>query len=179
MLGQPEGEAVVEHVRIEKATIADAPQIHQLVNHFANLGDLLPRSLAEVYEHLRDFFVVRDGQEIAACAALHVLWADLAEVRSLAVRHEQQDQGLGALLVEACVEEAQRLGIETVFALTRAPAFFERLGFRRVEVMTLPRKVWSECFRCPKFPGCDEVAVVRSLGEPGIVGEGLAPPLHP
>jgi len=154
---------MMEHVRIEKAVITDAPQIQELVNHFANMGDLLPRSLAEVYEHLRDFFVIRDGERIAACAALHILWADLAEIRSLAVREGWQDQGLGALLVEACVEEARRLGIGTVFALTRTPAFFERLGFHQVDVMTLPRKVWNECFRCPKFPNCDEVAVIRSL----------------
>jgi len=154
---------VSEHIHIEKATIEDAPQIHELVNYFAGVGDLLPRALAEIYEHLRDFFVVRDGERVAACVALHILWADLAEIRSLAVREGWQDRGVGALLVEACAEESRRLGIDTIFALTRAPAFFEKLDFRPVDVMDLPRKIWNECFRCPKFPNCDEVAMVRGL----------------
>jgi amino-acid N-acetyltransferase len=150
-------------LRVEKAGVRDAAQIHGLVNQFAQRGDMLPRTLGEVYENLRDFFVVRGGGELLACVALHIMWDDMAEVRSLAVHEESQAQGLGAILVEACVEEAQALGLKTLFALTYRPAFFGKLGFRQADVMTLPRKVWNECYRCPKFPGCNEIAMVLDL----------------
>ena len=120
---------MTEHIRIDKATMADAPQIQQLVSSFAAIGEMLPRPLAEIYEHLRDFFVVREGERVMACAALHIMWEDLAEVRSLAVVENNQDQGMGLLLVNACLEEARRLGIRTVFALTQQPAFFEKVAF--------------------------------------------------
>lgn len=154
-------------LRVEKAGVRDATQIHDLVNRFAQRGDMLPRTLGEVYENLRDFFVVRDERELLACVALHIMWDDLAEVRSLAVREESQAQGLGAILVEACVEEARTLGLSTLFALTYRPAFFEKLGFCQADVMSLPRKVWNECYRCPKFPGCNEIAMVLDLGDGG------------
>jgi amino-acid N-acetyltransferase len=155
-----------EQLCIEKATMADAPMIQDLVNSFASLGEVLPRPLAEIYEHVRDFLVVRDNERLVACAALHIMWEDLAEIRSVAVLKEWQDRGVGALLVEACLEEAGALGIGTVFALTRQPDFFEKLGFHQADVKALPRKVWGECFRCPKFPNCDEVAVIMELKAP-------------
>jgi amino-acid N-acetyltransferase len=154
-----------EHIRIDKATMGDVPKIQELVSSFAAIGEMLPRPLAEIYEHLRDFFVVREGQETVACAALHIMWEDLAEIRSLAVLENNQEQGIGLELVNACLAEARRLGIRTVFALTQQPAFFEKSGFHQADMMTLPRKVWGECFRCPKFPNCDEIAVIIDLGE--------------
>jgi amino-acid N-acetyltransferase len=154
---------VSEQFHFERATMADAPAIQDLVNSFASLGEMLPRPLAEIYEQLRDFLVVRDNERLVACGALHIMWEDLAEIRSLAVLDEWQAKGVGAQLVEACLDEARALGIPTVFALTRQPSFFERLGFHQAEVMALPRKVWGECFRCPKFPNCDEVAVIIDL----------------
>jgi amino-acid N-acetyltransferase len=160
------GEAAVsEQFRIEKATMADAPTIQDLVSSLASLGEMLPRPLAEIYEQLRDFVVVRDNGRLVACAALHIMWEDLAEIRSVAVLDKWRDKGVGAQLVEACLDEARALGIATVFALTRQPSFFERLGFHQADVMALPRKVWGECFRCPKFPNCDEIAVIIDLGE--------------
>jgi amino-acid N-acetyltransferase len=154
---------VSEHFRIEKATIHDAAQIHELVSRFAALGEMLPRPLAEVYEHLRDFFVVRENGRVMACVSLTIMWEDLAEIRSLAVDGQWQEQGVGVLLVKVCLEEARSLGIRTVFALTKQPSFFEKLGFHQADVMALPRKVWGECFRCPKFPQCDEIAVIIEL----------------
>ena len=154
-----------EHTRIDKATMADAPQIQGLVSSFAAIGEMLPRPLAEIYEHLRDFFVVREDGKVVGAAALHIMWEDLAEVRSLAVVENNQERGMGLLLVNACLEEARRLGILTVFALTQQPAFFEKVGFRQADMMSLPRKVWGECFRCPKFPNCDEIALTIDLGE--------------
>jgi amino-acid N-acetyltransferase len=157
---------VSEQFHIEKATMADAPAIQDLVSSFAALGEMLPRPLAEIYEQLRDFLVVHDNERLVACAALHIMWEDLAEIRSLAVLDEWQDKGVGVVLVETCLDEARALGIATVFALTRQPSFFERLGFHQADVMALPRKVWGECFRCPKFPHCDETAVIIELKAP-------------
>jgi amino-acid N-acetyltransferase len=97
------------------------------------------------------------------CVALHIVWSDLAEVKSLAVSEAVQSRGLGSALVNATIEEARNIGLERVFALTYRPAFFERLGFVQADVMTLPRKVWNECYRCPKFPSCNEIALVRDL----------------
>jgi len=147
----------------EKARTADAQQVHDLVNAFAGRGEMLPRTMGEVYENLRDFFVIRRGDEVLACVALHIVWEDLAEVRSLAVREESQAVGLGALLVQACIDEARRLGLTRLFALTFKPGFFEKLGFQQADVMTLPQKVWNECYRCPKFPSCNEIATVLDL----------------
>ena len=149
--------------RMEKARIKDVPQMHQLVNYFADKGLMLPRSLSEIYENIRDYFVVRQGELVIACAALHVSWSDLAEVKSVAVAEESQQQRIGAQLVEACLQEAKGLGIPTVFCLTYQPTFFEKFGFSQVDKMELPRKVWSECYRCPKFPDCDEVALVCNM----------------
>lgn len=149
--------------KVEKAKIKDVEQMHQLINYFANRSEMLPRPLSELYENIRDFYVLRQGERVIACAALHVAWSDLAEIKSVAVAEDSQDQGLGIQLIEACLEEARVLGIPTVFCLTYKPSFFEKLGFSQVEKMELPRKVWTECYRCPKFPDCDEVALVCEL----------------
>lgn len=150
-------------MHLEKAKISDAPQMHKLINDFASKGDMLPRPLSAIYENIRDYFAVKDGEEVIACGALHVSWSDLAEIRSVAVAEDRQKKGIGAQLVEACVQEAKELGVPTVFCLTNKPGFFEKLGFSQVDKMQLPRKVWSECYDCPKFPDCDEVALIRHL----------------
>lgn len=137
--------------------------MHRLINHFAEKGEMLPRPLSEIYENLRDYFVIRDGDQVIACAALHVCWTDLAEIKAVAVAEESQKQGLGAMLIEACLNESRELGIATVFCFTYQPAFFEKFGLTRTDRMKLPRKVWTECYRCPKFPDCDEVALIITL----------------
>ncbi|MFN8638145.1 MAG: N-acetyltransferase [Dehalococcoidia bacterium] len=151
-------------VRVERATVHDADQIASLINFWAAQGQMLPRTLGETYENLRDFFVVRDDTgAVVACAALHITWADLAEVKSLAVREQAQSGGYGSALVLAAEAEGRALGLKRLFALTYRPGFFERLDWVQADVMTLPRKVWNECYRCPKFPGCEEIALVRDL----------------
>jgi amino-acid N-acetyltransferase len=147
-------------IQVEKAKIADAPQIHKLVNGFAEKGLMLARPLSEIYESIRDFFVIREGGEIIACAALHISWSDLAEIRSVAVAENKQKKGLGARLVSACLKEAEELGIKTVFCFTYQPEFFRRYKFKDIDKMELPRKVWTDCFRCPKFPNCDETSLI-------------------
>ena len=148
---------------VERARIQDVPQIHRLINYFADRDEMLPRSLSEIYENIRDYFVCRQGERVVACAALHVIWSDLAEIRAVAVAREYQKKGIGTMLVETCLKEAESLGIPTVFCLTYQPAFFEKFGLSQIDKMEMPRKVWTECFRCPKFPDCGEVALIRYL----------------
>lgn len=148
---------------MEKARISDVTQMQQLINYFADKGEMLARPLSELYENIRDYFVVRQGERVIACAALHVSWSDLAEIKAVAVAEDSQEQGIGAQLVEACLREARELGIATIFCLTYKPGFFEQFGFSQLDKMELPRKVWTECYRCPKFPNCDEVALIYHL----------------
>jgi amino-acid N-acetyltransferase len=150
-------------VQARKAEIGDAQAIHDLINLYAQRGEMLPRTMGEVYENLRDFFVASEGDQFLGCVALHIVWSDLAELKSLAVPENVQSRGVGSLLVNVAAEEARRIGLERVFALTYRPAFFERLGYVQADVMTLPRKVWNECYRCPKFPSCNEIALVLEL----------------
>lgn len=131
---------------------------------------MLFRSHADLYEHLRDFFVFVDEAEgarrVLGCAALELVWRDLAEIKSLAVDEDMRGRGIGRQLVEATIVEARRLGLTRVFALTREQGFFERLSFKVVSKETLPHKVWTDCVRCPLQEHCDEVAMVMDLAPP-------------
>lgn len=149
---------------IRKARMSDVKAIHQLIAEYARKGDMLPRSLADIYENLRDYFVFEgDGGELVGSAAIHIMWEDLAEVRSLAVREGKMRRGVGTQLVESCISEAIVLGIDRVFALTYKPEFFEKLGFHIVDKAELPQKIWTDCLKCAKFPDCDEVALVADF----------------
>jgi amino-acid N-acetyltransferase len=149
---------------IRKARMSDVKGIQQLIAEYARKGDMLPRSLADIYENLRDYFVFEeDGGELAGSAAIHIMWEDLAEVRSLAVRDGKMRRGIGTQLVESCISEAIVLGIDRVFALTYKPEFFEKLGFHVVDKAELPQKIWTDCLKCSKFPDCDEVALVADF----------------
>ncbi|MCL5046259.1 MAG: N-acetyltransferase [Actinobacteria bacterium] len=148
---------------VEKARLADAGAIQKLVNYFADRDEMLHRALSDVYENIRDFFVYREAGEVLGCGSLHVLWDDLAEIKAMAVKEERHGQGIGSLIVQACLDEAKAMAVPTVFLLTYRPTFFERFGFERVDMITLPRKVWRECYECPKFPNCEEIAMVLPL----------------
>jgi amino-acid N-acetyltransferase len=152
--------------RIEKASIDDAVDIQKMVNSFAERGEMLARPLSEIYENIRDFFVARQDGEVIACAALHIAWSDLAEVKSLAVNEEHRRHGLGEKLVSACLDEAKALGIANIFCLTYVKPFFEKCGFVEEDKATLPHKIWGECYRCPKFPNCDEAALIYRVKRP-------------
>ena len=128
-------------MKIEKARINDAIQIHRLINHFADRDEMLPRPLSEIYENIRDYFVVRDQIRVVACAALHISWADLAEVKSVAVAEDSQKQGLGAQLITTCLKEARQLEIPKVFCLTYHSRFFAKFGFSEIDKAQLPRKI--------------------------------------
>ncbi|UCF56794.1 MAG: N-acetyltransferase [Deltaproteobacteria bacterium] len=151
---------------IRKAVIRDVKPIHKLLSYYADQGLLLPRSLSELYDHLRDHFVIQDNQQrnsIIGVSALGICWEDLAEIRSLAVADDHQKKGLGSQLVETCLEEASSLGLKKVFTLSYVPGFFSRLGFKEVEKSVLPHKIWGDCLKCPKFPDCDETAMIIEL----------------
>jgi len=154
--------------QVEKARISDVAQMHKLINYFASKDEMLARSLSEIYENIRDYFVIREGERLIACVALHVHWSDLAEVKSLAVAEDSQERGIGAQLVAACLNEARELGMPTVFCLTYRPGFFEKLGFSQVDKKELPHKIWAECLRCPKFPNCDEIALIYRFEVPAF-----------
>jgi len=149
---------------IRKARMGDVKAIQKLIAEYAKKGDMLPRSLSEIYENLRDYFVyAEESGEISGSAALHIMWEDLAEVRSVAVREDRMRRGVGTQLVEACISEAIVLGISRIFALTYKPSFFEKMGFTQVDKAELPQKIWTDCLKCSKFPDCDEVALVADL----------------
>lgn len=149
---------------VRKAKMQDVATIRSLISTYSEKGEMLPKALMEIYEELRDFYVYagEDG-EVLGCCALHLFWEDLAEIRSLAVKEPSTGQGIGAALIDVCLDEARELGIAKVFTLTGKPAFFEKQGFGRVDRSELPHKIWAACVKCVKFPDCDETALVRMM----------------
>jgi len=148
---------------IRKATIKDVEQIQSLINAFAKQDLMLPRSLHELYATIRDFWVSVYDKKVVGCAALHICWQDLAELKSLAVNRRYQGKDKGSELVNACIDEAKALGIRKIFTLTYIPVFFKQFGFTRIKHADLPHKIWAECINCPKFPNCREIALVKIL----------------
>ncbi len=148
---------------IRKAQISDVKEIQKLLITFASQGDMLSRSLSEIYESLRDFYVFEEDGNLLGVAALHIVWDDLAEVRSVAVIEDAGRRGIGSKLVQACISEARELGLKRIFCLTYKPGFFGKLGFHLVDKAELPHKVWGDCIKCVKFPDCDENAMILDL----------------
>ena len=148
--------------RIRPARMSDVRPIHALLTVFAAKGLMLPRSISSLYDHLRDFVVYEESGAILGICALHICWDDLAEIRSLAVAEEKQGSGIGAMLVESCLDEADSLEIKNVFVLTYQAAFFRKLGFKDKDKQELPHKIWSDCIHCSKFPDCDEDALMHT-----------------
>ena len=150
---------------IRKARMSDVREIHTLLLKAADEGLLLPRSLRQLYSHLRDFYVVEPGEggPVAGCCALAIIWEGAGEIRSLVVAPEYRGKGFGKALTEHCIEEARELGLGRVFALTYQVEFFDNLGFVEVTKEALPQIVWSDCINCPRFPDCDEHAMLLAL----------------
>ena len=151
---------------IRNATMGDVKEMHSLLNHFADKGLLLAKSYSALYDQLRDFKVYADADDkpLAVCA-LHIIWENLAEIRSLAVKEDAQGKGIGAELVRACMQEASEFKIDKLFTLTYQAGFFRKQGFFDVDKGDLPHKIWSDCINCPKFPDCDEEALECSVSE--------------
>jgi amino-acid N-acetyltransferase len=150
-------------ITFRKATMRDVESLHSLVNEFAEKGLMLPRSRNTLYEALREFTVIADDGKFVGAGALHIIWDNLAEIRAMAIRPEYQHQGIGQRLILELLNEAISLEIHQVFALTYQVDFFTKCGFRIVSKEEMPSKVWKECINCPKFPNCDEVAMIKTL----------------
>jgi len=151
---------------IRKAKISDVKAIQSLVNYYADSGQMLPRTLNELYEDLRDFHVFEENGSLIGVCALHVSWDGLAEIRSLAVRPDRIKNGIGTALVRQCLAEAAQLQAERVFVLTYQDGFFKKLGFTDVDKKELPHKIWTDCLNCVKFPDCDESALIIRVTAP-------------
>jgi len=152
-----------EEIKLRKATVHDVPAIADIVNCYAQQGTMLPRPISRIYDNVRDYHVIEHNSEIIGCGALHVMWADLAEIRAVALREEYTGKGYGRLLVEVLMEEAKDIEIQKVFVLTYRPEFFEKLKFTVIQKTELPHKIWSECVNCINFPDCSEVAMLRII----------------
>lgn len=146
-----------------KPTFDDVEEIYELVNNYANDGVMLARSRNTLYETLRDMIVAEDDGKLVAVGGLHIIWNELAEVRTMAVMPGVVRQGIGKKIVEMLIEEGRALGVKQVFTLTYKPGFFKALDFEEITKEQLPHKVWKECIDCPKFPNCDEIAMLRIL----------------
>lgn len=149
---------------IRKATLADSKPIHQLINSWAKKGKVLERSLNDIYENIRDFWVCIEKKKVIGCCALHVVgWQGLGEIKSLVVAKGSQRGGAGAKLIKKCIEEAKTLGVGDIFALTFVSDFFKKLGFKSIDKKELPHKIWTDCVKCVSFPDCCEEAVIVKL----------------
>lgn len=149
---------------IKKANISDAKQIHSLINLYAAKNLMLPRSLNEIYDNIRDFWVCAENNRIIGCCGLHMIgWDNLAEIKSLAVAKNKQKKGIASELIDSCLKEAKQFKVRNIFVLTYVPNFFKRFGFKKISKTRLPHKIWTECCQCPKFPKCDEEALIKSI----------------
>lgn len=149
---------------IRKAAITDIKAIHGLLQKYGSKGELLPRPLSELYDHLRDFSVyVDDKNRVIGCCALQFCWENLAEIRSLAVHPDHMRKKIGSKLAEASLREAKSFNITKVFTLTYRPEFFKKYGFVQIDRSQLPLKIWGDCLLCVKFPDCDEIAMMKEI----------------
>ncbi|MBI9082540.1 MAG: N-acetyltransferase [Desulfobacterales bacterium] len=152
---------------IHKSTIEDVRAIHKLLQIYGDQGELLPRPLSKIYDHVRDFWVFQEPErgKMVGCCALQFHWDDLAEIRSLAVHPDHVNQKIGTALTQTAIEDARAFGIPKVFTLTYRPGFFEQFGFRCIDRADLPLKIWADCITCVKFPDCDEIAMIKEMDE--------------
>ena len=151
---------------VRKARLTDVNDLFRIINHYAEMQLMLPKTQLQLFENLRDYSVVTEPSapnRVLACGALHIYWENLAEIRAVAVAPGVTRKGIGTVLVEQLLDEAREMEIEQVFVFTYEPKFFGRFGFIQVEHRTMPLKVYNECFHCPKFNKCDELAMVLHL----------------
>jgi amino-acid N-acetyltransferase len=148
---------------IREAKVTDAGEIQRLIRMRAEEGAMLHRSINDIYEQLRDFLVYEEEGTISAAVAIHIVWEDIAEIRSLAVDKKNEGKGVAKSLVEKSIEFARDVGVKRVFVLTYVPDFFKKLGFEEIDKKDLPHKIWNACIRCHKFPDCDEYALAKSI----------------
>ena len=148
---------------VREATLDDVGGIYRLLRHYSEQGVLLPRAESDIYHSIREFLVIEQESEIIACAALQIFTRQLGEVRSLAIAPNYAGQGLGSKMVNAIEQDAIKLGLTKLMALTYEVRFFNRAGYNVVDMAVLPEKVWGACINCHKFRNCDEIAVLKQL----------------
>jgi len=149
---------------LRKAKLKDAEEIYSLINFWAKRKRVLERSLNYIYENIRDFWVYEKNKKIIGACALHIIgWQDLAEIKSLVVKKNHQNKGIGKQLVKACINEAKELGVKKIFVLTFIGDFFKKMGFKKIRKTRLPQKIWSECVNCVYFPECKEEAFILKV----------------
>ena len=160
------GKQLLVSASVRRATVSDVPGIHMLISTFASGEEMLPRTMSELYENIRDFTVAEVDGRLAGCAALHVTWETLGEIKSVAVRGDLHHKGIGSLLVSHVIKDSVVLSLERLFTLTYRPAFFSQFGFTEIPRGMLPHKVWGECIKCRKFPNCNETAMILHTDGP-------------
>ena len=148
---------------IRKARLTDVKKIQRLVNSYAKKDEMLPLSLNDLYDKIRDFYVYERNSKILGCGALHISWDKLGEIRSLAVQKNQQRKDIGTKLVKQCLAEARELELEKVFVLTYKPEYFKKFGFKGIDKYQLPHKIWTDCVKCVHFPDCTEDALIKNI----------------
>jgi amino-acid N-acetyltransferase len=168
MISSLRNDALVEshgkiRVEIRKSRMSDIAPMLALINGYAAGGTMLPRTEFEISESMRDFSVAESNGRLVGCGALHFYSPTTGEIRSLAVDESAKTHGVGRRLIEALIGEAAEYSLDAVFAFTYVPEFFRKMGFLEVDRGALPLKAWKDCLRCPKFQGCDEIAMMRVL----------------
>ena len=163
-------------MRARKAKLPDAVAIETLIRVYTGDGTLLPRTLAEICENIRDFVVLEHDGQIVGCGALHLYGLHLAEIRSITVSRRFEGKGAGSALVNALLEEAKQQHVTCVCLFTRIPEFFEPFGFQRADRDSIPDKLYKDCINCPRIDNCDEIAMYRgelpkfAILAPGSIG---------
>ncbi|MBO67428.1 MAG: GNAT family N-acetyltransferase [Acidiferrobacteraceae bacterium] len=152
-------------IKVRRATVADTATISRLLDNYSSIGRLLPRTREEIVERLSSFFVSEQDSVVTGCVSLEVFTSELGEIRSLAVEPNFLKSGNGSSLVKNLENEAMRLGLQRLIALTYVPDFFRKLGFEITPMNSLPEKVFGVCVNCPKFNNCDEIAMVKHIEE--------------
>jgi amino-acid N-acetyltransferase len=150
-------------MKIRPAKVTDVKSIHSLIAFYAERKEMLPRPINDLYENIQEFVIAEDKNKVIGCCALHVSWEDLAEIKALAIAQGYQKKGIGTKLVTELHKKARELGVKKGFALTFKPRFFEKLGYTRISREKLPHKIWGECVKCPLFPDCGEIPLIRDL----------------
>ncbi len=146
------------------AKLSDVEEIIKLINQYAEKGLMLPRTRSALYEGIREFVVAVEDEQLIGAGSLHIIWEDLAEIRTLAVEQNHQGKGIGRKIVEILLHEAMQLHCPKVFTLTYQVDFFIHMGFELVDKEKMPQKVWKDCIHCVKFPNCDENAMIYNFG---------------
>ena len=147
-------------VEIRKAKVSDVEQVYEMIDEYAQLRVLLPRTKESLYQSLQTIYVAVIDDKVVGSASLTILDKELAEIRSLVVDSKVGKRGIGKLLVEKIVDETKKLEIDKLISLTYQVEFFQKCGFEVTVKDTMPQKVWKDCINCPKMPSCDEIAMV-------------------